>query len=251
MMSRLDGKKALVTGGSRGLGRAIALAFADAGADVALASRSLDVLDQVAGEIREKERDAMTIEVDVAESESVAKMVDATVAHFGRIDILVNSAGVAWTERIVDMNDGTWDWVVKTNLYGTFYCCRQVGQVMMQQKSGSIVNLASVAGAKGPPALGAYAASKGGIMALTKVLALELVRYNVRANAIAPGYFRTDMNAAALDDPDIGPKITKRIPMRRPGNPEEIGPLAVYLASDDASFVTGEIYSISGGETAQ
>ncbi len=250
-MSRLDGKKALVTGGSRGLGRAIALAFADAGADVALASRSLDVLDQVAGEIREKKRDALTIEVDVAESESVAKMVDATVGHFGRIDILVNSAGVAWTERIVDMNDGTWDWVVKTNLYGTFYCCRQVGQVMMQQKSGSIVNLASVAGVKGPPALGAYAASKGGIMALTKVLALEMVRYNVRVNAIAPGYFRTDMNAAALDDPEIGPKITKRIPMRRPGNPEEIGPLAVYLASDDASFVTGEIYSISGGETAQ
>ncbi len=250
-MSRLDHKKALVTGGSRGLGRAIALAFADAGADVALASRSLDVLDQVAEEIRSKQRDAFTVEVDVAESESVARMVNATLAHFGRIDILVNSAGVAWTERIVDMNDGTWDWVVRTNLYGTFYCCRQVGAVMMEQKSGSIVNLASVAGVKGPPSLGAYAASKGGVMALTKVLALEMIRFNVRVNAIAPGYFRTDMNAVAFDDPEIGPKITKRIPMRRPGNPEEIGPLAVFLASDDASFVTGEIYSISGGETAQ
>ncbi len=250
-MSRLDNKKALVTGGSRGLGRAIALAFADAGADVAIASRSPEVLEQVAAEIRTRQRDAFAIEVDVAESESVTHMVDATLAYFGRIDILVNSAGVAWTERVVDMNDGTWDWVVRTNLYGTFYCCRQVGSVMMRQKSGSIINLASVAGVKGPPALGAYAASKGGVMALTKVLALEMVRFKVRVNAIAPGYFRTDMNAAAFDDPEIGPKITKRIPMRRPGKPEEIGPLAVFLASDDASFVTGEIYSISGGETAQ
>jgi 2-deoxy-D-gluconate 3-dehydrogenase len=250
-VSQLNDKKALVTGGSRGLGRAIALALAEAGADVAVASRSLDVLGQVVNEIQSKKRDSFAVEVDVAESDSVANMVEATVAHFGRIDILVNSAGVAWTERIVDMNDGTWDWVVKTNLYGTFYCCRQVGQVMIRQKSGSIINLASIAGVKGPPSLGAYAASKGGVMALTKVLALELVRYDIRVNAIAPGYFRTDMNAAAFDDPDIGPKISKRIPMRRPGNPEEIGPLAVFLAGDDSSFVTGEVYSISGGEMAQ
>ncbi len=122
---------------------------------------------------------------------------------------------------------------------------------MTRQNAGSIINLASVAGVKGPPTLGAYAASKGGVIALTKVLAMEMVRHNVRVNAIAPGYFKTDMNAAAFDDPEIGPKLSKRIPMRRPGNPEEIGPLAVFLASDDASFVTGEIYSMSGGETAQ
>ncbi len=250
-MSQLNNKKALVTGASRGLGRAIALALADAGADVALASRSLDVLSQVATEIQAKNRDGFAVEVDVAESESVEKMVGAVLERFGRIDVLVNCAGVAWTERIVDMNDGTWDWILKTNLYGTFYCCRQVGQVMIRQKAGSIINLASVAGVKGPPSLGAYAASKGGVMALTKVLALEMVRHNVRVNAIAPGYFRTDMNAVALDDPEIGPKIVKRIPMRRPGNPEEVGPLAVFLASDDASFITGEVYSISGGETAQ
>ncbi len=250
-MSQLDEKKALVTGASRGLGRAIALAFADAGADVAVASRSLDLLVKVADEIRSKKRHAFAVEVDVAESESVAKMVEATKAQFGRIDILVNSAGVAWTERIVDTSDGTMDWILKTNLYGTFYCCRQVGQIMIEQKSGSIINLASIAGLKGPPNLGAYAASKGGVLALTKVLALEMVRYNVRVNAIAPGYFRTDMNAAAFDDPEIGPRISKRIPMRRPGNPEEIGPLAVFLASEDASFVTGEVYPISGGEMAQ
>ncbi|MBI4785981.1 MAG: glucose 1-dehydrogenase [Chloroflexi bacterium] len=250
-MSRLDEKVALVTGGGRGLGRAIALAFAEAGADVAVASRTREQLDEVAEAIRSKGRRALAVEVDVSEPESVAKMVAATREQFGRIDILVNSAGVSWVERVFSMSDGTWDWIMKTNLYGTFYCCRDVSKLMRAQKSGSIINLASVAGVKGPPGLGAYAATKGGVMALTRVLAMEMIRYNVRANAIAPGYFRTDMNAAALDDPEIGPKIVKRIPMQRAGQPEEIGPLAVFLASDDAAYITGEIYYISGGEMAQ
>jgi NAD(P)-dependent dehydrogenase (short-subunit alcohol dehydrogenase family) len=250
-MFRLDNKVALITGGGRGLGRAIALAFADAGADVAVASRTREQLDEVAQAIAAKGRRALAVEADVSDSASVARMVAATRAEFGRIDILVNSAGVGWAEKLVDMSDDTWTWIIETNLSGVFYCCREVARVMIEQKSGSIINVASVAGVKGPPGLGAYAASKGGVIALTKVLALENVRYNVRVNAIAPGYFRTDMNAAALDDPEIGPKIVKRIPMRRAGQPEEIGGLAVYLASDDASFVTGEVYSISGGEMAQ
>ncbi len=250
-MFELTNKIALITGGGRGLGRAIALAYADAGADVAVASRSLDQLEEVAQTIRAKGRRALAIETDVTDSEAVAKLVAATRKEFGRIDILVNSAGVGWAERLVDVSDGTFDWILKTNLYGTFYCCREVAKVMIEQRSGSIINIASVAGVKGPPGLGAYAASKGGVIAMTKVLALENARYNVRANVIAPGYFRTDMNAAALDDPELGPKIVKRIPMRRAGNPEEIGGLAIYLASDAASFVTGEVYFISGGEMAQ
>lgn len=250
-MFELTNKIALITGGGRGLGRAIALAYADAGAEVAIASRSLDQLEEVAQMIRAKGRRALAIETDVTDSESVAKMVETMRKEFGRIDILVNSAGVGWAERLVDTSDGTFDWILKTNLYGTFYCCREVARVMIEQKSGSIINIASVAGIKGPPGLGAYAASKGAIIAMTKVLALENVRYNVRANVIAPGYFRTDMNAAALDDPELGPKIIKRIPMRRAGNPEEIGGLAIYLASDASSFVTGEVYFISGGEMAQ
>jgi len=250
-MFELTNKIALITGGGRGLGRAIALAYADAGADVAVASRSLDQLEEVAQAIRTKGRRALAIETDVTDSESVAKMVAATHKEFGRIDILVNSAGVGWAEKLVDTSDGTFDWILKTNLYGTFYCCRDVARVMIEQKHGSIINIASVAGIKGPPGLGAYAASKGAIIAMTRVLALENVRYNVRANVIAPGYFRTDMNAAALDDPELGPKIVKRIPMRRAGDPAEIGGLAIYLASDAASFVTGEVYGISGGELAQ
>ena len=247
----LGDKFALVTGGGRGLGRAIALAFADAGAHVAVASRTREQLEEVAALIRAKHRRALTVEADVADSASVARMIDATRKEFGRIDILVNSAGVGWAERLDQMSDETWKWIIDTNLTGTFYCCREALRAMIEQKSGSIINLASVAGIKGPPGLGAYAASKGGVIALTKVLALENARHHVRVNAIAPGYFRTDMNAAALDDPELGPKIVKRIPMRRAGNPEEIGGLAVYLASDDASFVTGECYGISGGELAQ
>jgi NAD(P)-dependent dehydrogenase (short-subunit alcohol dehydrogenase family) len=250
-MFNLDNKIALITGGGRGLGRAIALAFADAGANVAVASRSRDQLDEVVNAIHEKNRRALAVECDVSDSAAIAQMVNATRAEFGRIDILVNSAGVAYPEKITSTSDETWDWIIKTNLTGAFYACREVALVMIEQKSGSIINIASVAGIKGPPGLGAYAASKGGLIAFTKVLALENVRHAIRANVIAPGYFRTDMNAAALDDPDIGPKIVGRIPMRRAGNPAEIGGLAIYLASDAASFVTGEVFFISGGEMAQ
>jgi NAD(P)-dependent dehydrogenase (short-subunit alcohol dehydrogenase family) len=250
-VSQLNDRIALITGGGRGLGRAIALAFADAGADVAVASRTREQLNEVAQAIRSKGRHALAVEVDVSDSASVGQMVAATRQEFGRIDILVNSAGVGWAERIVEMSDETWKWIIETNLTGTFYCCREVVRGMIEQQSGSIINIASVLGVKGAPGLGAYAASKGGVLQLTRTLALETIRHNVRVNAIAPGYFRTDMNTAALDDPEVGPKIVKRIPMRRVGKPEEIGGLAVYLASDDASFVTGEVYFISGGEMAQ
>jgi NAD(P)-dependent dehydrogenase (short-subunit alcohol dehydrogenase family) len=250
-MSQLGNKIALITGGGRGLGRAIALAFADAGADVAVASRTREQLDEVVREIRGRNRRGIAIEADVTSSASVAQMVETARKEFGRIDVLVNSAGLGWMSRLTQTDDDVWKLIIETNLTGTFYCCRDVARLMVEQKSGSIINIASVAGVKGPPGLGAYAASKGGVIALTRVLALENVRHNVRVNAIAPGYFRTDMNAAALDDPELGPKIIGRIPMRRAGRPEEIGPLAVFLASDQASFVTGEVYFISGGEMAQ
>jgi 2-deoxy-D-gluconate 3-dehydrogenase len=249
-MSQLSNKIALVTGGGRGLGRAIALAFAEAGADVAVASRTRSELEEVAKEIASRNRRGLAVEADVTDSASVAQMVQATRKEFGRIDVLVNSAGVAWVSRIADTDDDVWKLIIETNLTGTFYSCREVVRLMVEQKTGSIINIASVAGAKGPPGLGAYAASKGGVIALTRVLALENVRHNLRVNAIAPGYFRTGMNAPVLDDPVMGPKIISRIPMRRAGRPEEIGPLAVYLASDQASFVTGEVYFISGGEMA-
>ena len=250
-MTQLDGKIALITGGGRGLGRAMALAFADAGADVIIASRTRADIDAVAQEVRAKRRRGLALEVDVSRSASVGAMIDQVRIAFERIDILVNSAGIGISSRVVEMSDADWGKIIGTNLSGTFYACREVARVMIAQNSGCIINLASVAGLKGAAGLGAYAASKGGVIQLTRALALELARYNVRVNALAPGYFRTDMNAAALDDPNLGPKIVGRIPLRRAGKPEEIGALAVYLASDDASFVTGEVITISGGEMAQ
>lgn len=249
-MGQLSDKVALVTGGGRGLGRAIALAYARAGADVAVASRTRRQIDEVADAIRALGRRALAVEVDVCDPRSVARMAQATRQEFGRIDILVNSAGVAGVERLSAMSDETWDVVIKTNLYGTFYCCREVVRMMIQRQAGSIINIASVAGVKGVPGFSAYGASKGGVIALTKVLALEVARDHVRVNAIAPGYFRTDMNATTFDDPELGPRIVKSIPLRRVGQPEEIGALAVLLASDEASFITGEVHGISGGQMA-
>ena len=251
MNLRLDGKSALVVGASRGLGRAMALSLAEAGANVAVAARTPDALDAVAAEIRAHNVSAVAFQVDVTDSVSVDRMIGQMREHFGRLDILVNSAGVAWTGRLVETDDETWKRIIDTNLTGTFYCCRAAVRVMIEQNWGRIINLASVAGAKGVPGLGAYAASKGGVIQLTRTLALELRQFNIRVNALAPGYFRTDMNASALDDPNVGPNILKRIPLRRVGDPQELGPLVVLLASDAADFITGEVYYITGGEMAQ
>lgn len=249
-MAQLSGKVALVTGGGRGLGRAIALAYARVGADVAVASRTAQQIEEVAAGIQAVGRRALAVPVDVTDSHSVANMVQATQRELGRIDILVNCAGIGRSERLAEMSDQSWDEVIRTDLYGTFYCCREVVRVMIQQQAGSIINIASVAGVRSLAGFAAYGASKSGVIALTKVLAIEVARYHVRVNAIAPGYFRTDMNAAELDDPEIGPKIVRRIPMRRVGQPEELTPVAILLASDEASFITGEVYSVSGGEMA-
>jgi NAD(P)-dependent dehydrogenase (short-subunit alcohol dehydrogenase family) len=247
----LSGRVAIITGGSVGLGRQMAEGLAEMGANLVLCARKKERCERAAEELKQLGVKTLALGCDVKNPNHVQAVVEATVSQFGRIDILINNAGTSWGAPVEEMRLEHWNKVIETNLTGTFYSCRDVARLMVEQKSGNIINIASVAGVKGPPGLAAYAASKGGVIALTRVLAMENTRHNIRVNAIAPGYFRTDMNAAALDDPVMGPKIVGRIPMRRVGRPEEIGPLAVYLASDQASFVTGEVYFISGGEMAQ
>ncbi len=250
--NQLEGKVAVVTGGGRGLGAAAAWALAEAGADVALLSRSVEALESMAREIEETHgRKALAVSCDVANEDSVEEAASLVLATFGRVDALVNNSGVASVSPLLDLELAELRRVIDTNVIGSFLCARAFGAHMVAQRKGTVVNISSVAGLGGEPDLTAYCASKGAIISFTKALAIEWARYNVTVNAIAPGYFRTDLNKSALDDIKIGPKIVAHIPLRRVGQPEEIGPLVVYLASDAAAFMTGSVLVLDGGQLAR
>jgi NAD(P)-dependent dehydrogenase (short-subunit alcohol dehydrogenase family) len=250
--NQLEGKVAVVTGGGRGLGAAAAWALAEAGADIALLSRSVDVLEQMAREIELTHgRKVIAVACDVSNEDSVEEAASLVLATFGRVDTLVNNSGVASVSPLLDLEIAELRRVLDTNVVGSFLCARAFGAHMVAQRKGTVVNISSVAGLGGEPDLTAYSASKGAIIAFTKALAIEWARYNVTVNAIAPGYFRTDLNKTALDDVKIGPKIVGHIPLRRVGQPEEIGPLVVYLASDAAAFMTGSVLVLDGGQLAR
>jgi NAD(P)-dependent dehydrogenase (short-subunit alcohol dehydrogenase family) len=250
--NQLEGKVAVVTGGGRGLGAAAAWALAEAGADVALLARSVDALESMAREIEETHgRKALAVACDVSDEASVEEAASLVLATFGRVDTLVNNSGVASVSPLLDLELAELRRVLDTNVIGSFLCARAFGAHMVAQRKGTVVNISSVSGLGGEPDLTAYSASKGAIIAFTKALAVEWARYNVTVNAIAPGYFRTDLNKSALDDVKIGPKIVGHIPLRRVGQPEEIGPLVVYLASDAAAFMTGSVLVLDGGQLAR
>ena len=249
---QLEGKVAVVTGGGRGLGAAAAWALAEAGADVALLSRSASALEAMAREIEETHgRKALAVACDVANESSVDEAASLVLATFGRVDILVNNSGVASVGPLLDLELAELRRVLDTNAIGSFLCARAFGAHMVAQRKGTVINVASVAGLAGEPDLSAYCASKGAVIAFTKALSMEWARHNVTVNAIAPGYFRTDLNKSALDDIKIGPKIVGNIPLRRVGQPEELGPLVVYLASDAAAFMTGSVLVLDGGQLAR
>lgn len=245
-MARFDDKIVLVTGGSRGIGRACAERFAQEGAAVALCARTEEAAANAAKEIAEAT--GATVEgyqADISDSESVDALIASVTQDFGGLHVLVNNAGITKDGLLMRMKNDDWNAVIQTNLNGTFYCCRAVTRGMIKQRYGRIVNLSSIVGARGQAGQSNYAAAKAGIIGFTKALAQELASRNITANVVAPGFVATDMTAAlgekALEE------MTKRIPAARPGTPEEVAAAVAYLASDEAAYITGHTLNIDGG----
>jgi NAD(P)-dependent dehydrogenase (short-subunit alcohol dehydrogenase family) len=241
---------AIVTGASRGLGRAMAVAFAAEGAHVALAARSKPDLEETAQQVERHGVRALVATTDVSRYDDVEALVARTIETLGGLDILVNNSGIARTTPLAEATPDDWRAIVDVNLTGVFNGCRAVASHLIARRSGKVINLASVLGAVGLSGYALYAATKGGVIALTRTLGVEWARHNIQVNAIAPGWFVTDMNEAAFADPRINERLTRDIPMRRTGRMEEIGPLAVFLASSASDFMTGQTIFLDGGHSA-
>jgi NAD(P)-dependent dehydrogenase (short-subunit alcohol dehydrogenase family) len=241
---------AIVTGASRGLGRAMAVAFAAEGAHVALAARSKPDLEETARQVERHGVRALVATTDVSRYDEVEALVARTIETLGGLDILVNNSGIARATPLAEATPDDWRAIVDVNLTGVFNGCRAVAPHLIARRSGKVINLASVLGAVGLPGYALYAATKGGVIALTRTLGVEWARHNIQVNAIAPGWFVTDMNEAAFADPRINERLTRDIPMRRTGRLEEIGPLAVFLASSASDFMTGQTIFLDGGHSA-
>ena len=243
--SSLKGKVALVTGASRGIGRAIAIEFARRGAAVAINFRSgAEHAEAVGKEIQEMGGECMLIKGDVSKKEQAHRIVEQVLEKWKRLDILVNNAGITRDRTLRKMTEDDWAEVISVNLNGTFYCTSAAIPAMMNQKYGRIINISSVVGQSGSFGQANYSASKGGIIAFTKTLALELARHNITANTIAPGYTSTEMVAAIPED--VAAKIKARIPLGRFAEPEEVAKAAVFLAAD-GDYITGQELNVNGG----
>jgi len=249
-MFSLAGKVAIVTGGGRGIGRAIALGLAQAGADVVVAARTAVEIEDTAAKIRGEGRKAVAIPTDVRNVEQVANMRDKTLDLFGRVDILVNNAGSTFYAPALKMSANAWEAIIRENLNSVFFCSRLVGEVMVRQKSGNIINISSVVGLGPFPGGAHYAAAKAGIISLTKTLAVEWAPYNVRVNAIAPGFIVTEgSDIVAQERPGRREAQLRRIPLGRLGKPEDIVGVTIFLASNASAYVTGETIVVDGALT--
>jgi 3-oxoacyl-[acyl-carrier protein] reductase len=245
----MRGKVAIVTGGGRGIGRATALALAAAGADVAVAvSRDLDAAAQVAGEAREHGVRAIACRTDVSRWEEVEALVGATLDAFGRLDCMINNAGITRDSLLLRMDDATWDAVLDVNLKGAFHGTRAALKPMLRQRSGRIVNVTSVVGLSGNPGQANYSAAKAGMIGLTKATAREVASRGITVNAVAPGYIETKMTAEL--PPAAAEELKKRIPLGRLGAPEDVAGAILFLCSEAASYVTGQVLVVDGGMLA-
>ncbi len=246
----LKGKSAVVTGARRGIGRAIAFAFGGAGADVALCDVVADdgLLSSAKKELDKLGSRSLAMQIDVSRRDDVERMIRHGLDAFGKIDILVNCAGV-WIpgETLIECGDENWDRVIDINLKGTYLCCQAAGKAMIGQKRGSIINLSSQVGLTPGAGAGAYPISKAGIIMLTRQIALELAPHNIRVNALAPGIVKTDFNAPFWKEPEMEKRTASMVPLRRLAEPEDIAQAALFLASDSAGYITGEVLCVNGG----
>jgi 2-hydroxycyclohexanecarboxyl-CoA dehydrogenase len=245
---RLNDKVAIVTGAGRGIGGAIAKTFSGEGAKVVVADLDLGSAARVAGEIESAGGDALALKVNVAEGDSVRALLGAVLEKYGRVDILVNNAGWDKIELFMESEEDTWDKVIAINLKGTINLCRAVLPIMISRKCGSIVNIGSDAGRVGSSGEAVYSAAKGGVIAFTKTLAREMARYKININCLAPGPTETPLFAEiAAGNPKIADALVKAIPLRRLGQPSDIAHAALFLASDEAAYITGQTLSVNGG----
>ncbi len=243
--SVLEGKTALITGGARGIGREIVLKFAKEGANIALCDINLQQAEETAKEVKDLGREAIAFGVDVADSKVVQEMVDKILDKFGKIDILINNAGITRDALLIRMSEQDWDSVISVNLKGTFNCTKAVAKVMLKARSGRIVNIASIIGLMGNAGQANYSASKAGIIGLTKSVAKELAPRGINVNAIAPGFIQTDMTARLPED--IRNRMLSEIPLGRFGGPEDVARLALFLSSENSSYITGQVIQVDGG----
>jgi NAD(P)-dependent dehydrogenase (short-subunit alcohol dehydrogenase family) len=246
----LKGKAAIVTGGRRGIGKAIALAFAAAGADLAICDISVDdgSLYETADQIKRLGVRCLALQTDISNRSDVEKMVQNATEAFDQIDILVNCAGV-WIpgENLIECSEEHWDKVINTNLKGCYLCCQAAGKIMTAQKNGSIVNISSQVGLTPGAGAGAYPTSKAGIIMLTRQLALELAGFGIRVNALAPGIVKTDFNSEFWSDPAVEKQAASMVPLNRLAEPKDVAEAALFLASDSSDYITGEVLAVNGG----
>ncbi|MDP2921709.1 MAG: 3-oxoacyl-[acyl-carrier-protein] reductase [Candidatus Omnitrophota bacterium] len=241
----LESRVSLITGGARGIGKEIAMLFAKNGSDIAICDVNLEEAEKTAKEIGDLGRQSVAFKVDVTDSGQVQAMIDKILDKFSKIDILINNAGITRDNLLLRMSEDEWDKVIAVNLKGTFVCTKLVSKVMIKQRYGRIINLASIIGIMGNAGQANYAASKAGIIGLTKSVAKELASRNVCVNAIAPGFIKTDMTAKLSED--VQKKMLSAIPLARLGEAKDVADLALFLSSESSSYITGQVIQVDGG----